>query len=78
MISIFSDLKNPKTITKNALFTKEEREGMTEFLESGFIDTFRMLYPETTEAYTFWSYFNNARGKNIGWFDFFFHIKLFS
>ncbi|XP_076247759.1 uncharacterized protein LOC143187409 isoform X1 [Calliopsis andreniformis] len=61
------DLTNPKTNTKNAGFTKEEREGMTDFLASGFVDTFRALYPEKTGAYTFWSYFANARSKNIGW-----------
>ncbi|XP_017882083.1 uncharacterized protein LOC108626120 [Ceratina calcarata] len=61
------DLTNPKTNTKNAGFTKEEREDMTDFLETGFVDTFRALYPDKTGAYTFWSYFANARSKNIGW-----------
>lgn len=61
------DLTNPKTNTKNAGFTKEEREGMTDFLDAGFVDTFRSLYPDRTGAYTFWSYFANARNKNIGW-----------
>ncbi|KOX77974.1 Recombination repair protein 1 [Melipona quadrifasciata] len=61
------DLKNPKTNTKNAGFTKEEREGMTDFLDAGFVDTFRALYPDKADAYTFWSYFANARSKNIGW-----------
>ncbi|KAI4501415.1 hypothetical protein M0802_003292 [Mischocyttarus mexicanus] len=61
------DLANPKTNTKNAGFTKEERDGMTDFLDQGFVDTFRMLYPDKTGAYTFWSYFANARSKNIGW-----------
>lgn len=61
------DLTNPKTNTKNAGFTKEERDGMTDFLAQGFVDTFRMLYPDKTNAYTFWSYFANARSKNIGW-----------
>ncbi|XP_020278645.1 uncharacterized protein LOC109852164 isoform X2 [Pseudomyrmex gracilis] len=61
------DLKNPKTNTKNAGFTKEERDGMTEFLGAGFVDTFRMLYPDQEGAYTFWSYFANSRGKDIGW-----------
>lgn len=63
----FLDLKNPKTNTKNAGFTKEERDGMTDFLAAGFIDTFRSLYPEKESAYTFWSYFANARNKDIGW-----------
>lgn len=61
------DIANPKTNTKNAGFTKEEREGMTEFLADGYVDTFRKLYPERKDAYTFWSYMNNARAKNIGW-----------
>ncbi|XP_066600897.1 exodeoxyribonuclease-like [Prorops nasuta] len=61
------DLSNPKANTKNAGFTKEEREGMTELLKAGFVDTFRALYPDLTGAYTFWSYFANARNKNIGW-----------
>lgn len=64
----FSDLKNPKTNIKNAGFTKEERDGMTEFLAEGFVDTFRKLYPEKTGAYTFWSYMGNARSKNVGWY----------
>ncbi|XP_014611761.1 PREDICTED: exodeoxyribonuclease [Polistes canadensis] len=61
------DLANPKTNTKNAGFTKEERDGMTDFLDQGFVDTFRMLYPDKVGAYTFWSYFANSRNKNIGW-----------
>lgn len=61
------DLTNPKTNTKNAGFTKEERDGMTDFLAAGYVDTFRELYPDKTGAYTFWSYFANARSKNIGW-----------
>ncbi|MDF2540924.1 MAG: hypothetical protein K0S47_642 [Herbinix sp.] len=61
------DLKNPKTNTNNAGFTKEEREKMTIFLESGFIDTFRYKYPELEGAYTWWSYMFRAREKNAGW-----------
>ncbi|XP_058809270.1 exodeoxyribonuclease-like [Phymastichus coffea] len=61
------DLTNPKTNMKNAGFTKEERDGMTDFLGAGFVDTFRNLYPDRTGVYTFWSYFNNARNRNIGW-----------
>lgn len=66
------DLANPKTNTKNAGFTKEEREGMTEFLADGYVDTYRKLYPEQKDAYTFWSYMRNARAKNIGWWVVFF------
>jgi AP endonuclease-1 len=61
------DLANPKTNTKSAGFTPQEREGMTKLLEEGFVDTFRQLYPDQTGAYTFWSYFNNARARNTGW-----------
>ncbi|XP_037958632.1 recombination repair protein 1 [Teleopsis dalmanni] len=61
------DLKNPKTNTKTAGFTKEEREKMTELLASGFVDTFRHFYPDKEDAFTFWSYMRNARAKNVGW-----------
>lgn len=61
------DLKNPKTNTKNAGFTIEERTKMTNLLESGFTDTFRFLYPELEGAYSWWSYMNKARERNIGW-----------
>lgn len=61
------DLKNPKTNRKNAGFTDEEREKFTTLLESGFTDTFRYLYPDKTEAYSWWSYRFRAREKNAGW-----------
>ena len=61
------DLKNPKTNRGNAGFTDEEREKMSELLQSGFIDTFRYLYPTKEEAYSWWSYMGRAREKNIGW-----------
>lgn len=61
------DLKNPKTNKKNAGFTIEEREKMTKLLDSGFVDSFRYLYPEETGAYTWWSYMFHAREKNAGW-----------
>jgi AP endonuclease-1 len=61
------DLANPKSNTKNAGFTVEEREGMTDFLEDGYIDTFRQFYPEKDKAYTFWTYMSNSRSKNVGW-----------
>lgn len=61
------DLKNPKTNIGNAGFTNEERGKMTELLNSGFTDTFRYLYPDQTDAYSWWSYMRNAREKNIGW-----------
>lgn len=61
------DLKNPKTNQKNAGFTPQEREKFSTLLESGFIDTFRLLYPDLTGAYTWWSYMFQARAKNAGW-----------
>ena len=61
------DLKNPSTNRKNAGFTDEERSKFSELLEAGFIDTYRHFYPDKTDAYTWWSYFSNARERNIGW-----------
>ncbi|HAS75013.1 MAG TPA: exodeoxyribonuclease III [Clostridiales bacterium UBA8960] len=61
------DLKNPKTNTKSAGFTIEERNKMTELIDSGFVDTFRYFYPDQRDAYTWWSYFGKAREKNVGW-----------
>lgn len=61
------DLKNPKTNTKSAGFSIEERTKMTKFLESGFIDTFRYFYPDKTDIYTWWSYMFKARQNNAGW-----------
>ena len=61
------DLKNPKTNHKNAGFTDEERGCFTKVLANGFVDSFRYLYPETKDAYSWWSYMGNARAKNVGW-----------
>ena len=61
------DLKNPKTNRGNAGFTDEEREKFSKLLESGFIDSFRYLYPEKTDCYSWWFYMGRAREKNIGW-----------
>ena len=61
------DLKNPKSNTRNAGFTIEERNKMTELLNAGFTDTFRYLYPDKEEAYSWWSYMRKAREKNVGW-----------
>lgn len=61
------DLKNPKTNRKNAGFTDEERSKMTELLSAGFVDTFRYLYPDKTNEYSWWSYMGKAREKNVGW-----------
>ena len=61
------DLKNPKTNRKNAGFTDEERNKISNLLASGFTDSYRKLYPDKENAYTWWSYMGNARAKNIGW-----------
>lgn len=61
------DLKNPKTNRRNAGFTDEEREKMTQLLEDGFVDTFRYFYPEQKDIYSWWSYRFQARSKNAGW-----------
>ena len=61
------DLKNPKTNVNNAGFTPQERAAFTKLLDSGFVDTFRHLYPDVTGAYSWWSYMFNARAKNAGW-----------
>ena len=60
------DIKNAKANRGNAGFTDEEREKMTELLESGFIDTYRYYNP-LKEMYTWWSYMGKARMNNIGW-----------
>lgn len=61
------DLKNPKTNHHNAGFTDEERECFGRVLENGFVDTFRTLYPDKKDAYSWWSYMGQARAKNVGW-----------
>ncbi len=61
------DLKNPKTNRKNAGFTDEERDKMSELLDSGFTDTFRFFHPDLEGAYSWWSYRFHAREKNAGW-----------
>jgi len=60
------DIKNPKANERNAGYTIEERTQFQKLLDSGFIDTFRYLYPDEIQ-YTWWSYMYNARKKNIGW-----------
>ena len=61
------DLKNPKTNRGNAGFSDEERGKFTDLLSAGFTDSFRYLYPDTTGAYSWWSYRANARKNNAGW-----------
>lgn len=61
------DIKNAKANIGNAGFTYEEREKFGVLLDSGMIDTFRYLNPDTTDKYSWWSYMNAARDRNIGW-----------
>ena len=61
------DLKNPGSNRGNAGFSDEERECFSKLLSCGFTDSFRKLYPDTTGAYTWWSYMYNARANNAGW-----------
>ncbi len=61
------DLKNPDTNHFNPGFSDEERGKFTELLEAGFIDSFRTLYPDRRDAYSWWSYRAAARSRNVGW-----------
>ena len=61
------DLKNPATNHQNAGFSDEERAKFTELLNSGWIDTFRYLYPDRRDAYSWWSYRFRSRERNAGW-----------
>ncbi|MGO1058642.1 exodeoxyribonuclease III [Planococcus sp. FY231025] len=61
------DLRNPRANLKNSGFTPEERDKMSRFLDSGFIDSFRYFYPYRTDSYSWWSYRTNCRERNIGW-----------
>jgi len=61
------DLKNPKTNTRNAGFTIEERDKLTLLLNAGFTDVYRHLNPDKHDAYTWWSYMPGVREKNVGW-----------
>ena len=61
------DLKNPKTNHDSAGFTDEERDKMRKLLSSGFTDSFRYLYPDKENAYSWWSYRMKARERNVGW-----------
>ena len=61
------DIKRPKPNIGQPGFSYEERGKMTELLGAGFADTFRRLYPDTANRYTWWSYMGNARANNTGW-----------
>lgn len=61
------DLKNPDSNHKNAGFSDQERAKFQQFLQHGFVDSFRSLYPDREGAYTWWSYMFKARERNAGW-----------
>ena len=70
------DLSNPKANSKISGFLPEERVYMDHFAEAGLTDTFRMLYPDKPECYSWWSYKTAARERNVGWrIDYFFATK---
>lgn len=62
-----TDLANPGSNKRTAGFTQEERDGFTKLLDDGFVDSFRELYPDKKNVYSFWTYMRNARAKNVGW-----------
>ena len=66
------DLARPKANRHNAGFTDEERQGVSNLLSAGLVDTFRVLHPEV-QRYTWWSHWGHARENNVGWrIDYFF------
>ncbi len=69
------DLKNPKTNRGSAGFSDEERGAFGKLLSSGFTDSFRHLYPDVTDAYSWWSYRFHAREKNVGWRIYYFVVS---
>ena len=68
MVCCDLDIANPKSNKKSAGFTMEEREGFSDLLSCGFVDSFRCLYPDKKGAYTFWvATSRTARADNVGW-----------
>lgn len=61
------DLANPKPNIGKHGFTNEERERFQDFLDAGFVDTFRAHYPDATDKYSWWTHWANARARNVGW-----------
>lgn len=61
------DLRHPKPNQGNAGFTQQERDKMTKLLDAGFLDSFRHMYPDRADAYTWWSYMPKVRERNVGW-----------
>ena len=73
------DLARPKQNLKNAGFTPEEREGADKIVRAGLVDTFRLLHPDQTGAYSWWSHYANSRERNVGWrIDYFFVSQVLS
>ena len=70
------DIARPKTNHHSAGFTDEERQGITNLIDAGFVDTFRSLHPDEVR-YTWWSHWGHARENNVGWrIDYFFVSKV--
>jgi len=61
------DIKNPKSNLRNAGFTQEERDKLTELLAAGFTDFYRHFNPDKRDVYTWWSYAPGVRERNVGW-----------
>jgi len=61
------DLARPKENVGKHGFTDEERNDFSELLNTGVVDTFRLLYPDQTDAYSWWTHWANARANNVGW-----------
>jgi exodeoxyribonuclease III len=61
------DLAHPKANEGEHGFTQEEREGMSNFLDAGFIDSYRHFFPDKLQAYTWWTQWGGARLRNVGW-----------
>lgn len=67
------DLKNPKANEKTTGFLPIEREWIDQFIKNGMVDIFRFFHPEEQDRYTWWTYRNDCRKRNIGWrLDYFF------
>ena len=70
------DIARPRTNHHSAGFTDEERQGITNLIKAGFVDTFRFLHPGAVR-YTWWSHWGQARANNVGWrIDYFFVSKV--
>lgn len=61
------DLARPKQNVGEHGFTNEEREGIDKILDAGYIDSFRKIYPDAKDSYTWWTHWGNSRARNVGW-----------